>query len=318
MRIGILLPTRRIVMEGAQPRQFDEIIRLARTAESAGLDSVWVGDSLTAKPRLEPLTALAAIAARTERVRLGTAVLLAALRHPVHLAHQAATLDFISGGRLILGAGVGGAFNEAQRGEWKAAGVDARTRASRFEEIIAAVRALTAGEAIASAGRHFDLRGVSIAPRSPQPGGVPFLIAAHRRAGRDAQFSRAARLGAGVISISDYPEEYAEALAAVRNHAERMGRNPDALEPAFYMTINISDDQDAATAEADRFLNLYYGMNMWGDRWGPYGPAELVSARIQAYRRAGADTLIIRFASFGQERQLERFLRDVLGEVISG
>ena len=318
MKMGILLPTRRIVMEGAQPRQFDEIIRLARTAESAGLDSVWVGDSLTAKPRLEPLTALAAIAARTERVRLGTAVLLAALRHPVHLAHQAATLDFISGGRLVLGAGVGGAFNDAQRGEWKAAGVDVRTRASRFEEIIAAVRALTAGETIARAGRHFDLRDVSIAPRSPQPDGVPFLIAAHRRAGRDAQFSRAARLGAGVISISDYPEEYGEALASTRNHAERVGRNPDALEPAFYMTINISDDQDAAAAEADRFLNLYYGMNMWGDRWGPYGPAELVSARIQAYRRAGASTLIIRFASFGQERQLERFLREVLGEVVSG
>ena len=312
MKIGILLPTRRIVMEGAEPRRFDEIIRLARTAESAGLDSVWVGDSLTAKPRLEPLTALTAVAMRTERVRWGTAVLLAALRHPVHLAHQAATLDFISGGRLILGAGVGGAFNAAQRGEWQAAGVDVRTRASRFEEIAAAVRALTAGEEIARAGRHFDLRGVSIAPRSPQPGGVPFLIAAHRRAGLDAQFSRAARLGAGVISISDYPDEYAEALTAVRRHAERMGRNPDALEPAFYMTVNISDDQDAAAAEADRFLNLYYGMNMWGDRWGPYGPAETVAARIQAYQRAGATTLIIRFASFDQETQLARFLRDVL------
>ena len=312
MRIGILLPTRRIVMEGADPRRFDEIIRLARTAESAGLDSVWVGDSLTAKPRLEPLTALTAVAMRTERVRLGTAVLLAALRHPVHLAHQAATLDFISGGRLILGAGVGGAFNAAQRGEWKAAGVDVRTRASRFEEIAAAVRALTAGETIARAGRHFDLRGVSIAPRSPQPGGVPFLIAAHRRAGLDAQFSRAARLGAGVISISDYPEEYEEALTAVRRHAERIGRNPDALEAAFYMTINISNDQNAAAAEADRFLNLYYGMNMWGDRWGPYAPAETVAARIQDYRRAGATTLIIRFASFDQETQLSRFLGEVL------
>ena len=312
MKIGILLPTRRIVMEGADPRQFDEIIRLAQTAESAGLDSVWVGDSLTAKPRLEPLTALAAVSARTERVRLGTAVMLAALRHPVHLAHQAATLDFISGGRLILGAGVGGAFNDAQRGEWKAAGVDARTRASRFEEILAAVRALTAGEPVADAGRHFDLRGVSIAPRSPQARGVPFLVAAHWRAGRDAQFRRAASLGAGVISISDYPDEYAQALAATRRHAQRAGRNPDSMEAAFYMTVNISDDQDEAAAEADRFLNLYYGMNIWGDRWGPYGPAETVAARIRDYQRAGAETAIIRFAAFNQRAQLERFLRDIL------
>ena len=315
MKIGILLPTRRIVMEGADPRGFDEIIRLARSAESAGLDSVWVGDSLTAKPRLEPLTALAAIAARTERVRLGTAVLLAALRHPVHLAQQAATLDFISGGRAILGAGVGGAFNDAQRAEWRAAGVDAKTRASRFEEILAIVRALTAGEAVSFAGRHFDLRDVSIAPRSPQADGTPFLVAAHWRAGREAQFRRAARLGAGVISISDYPDEYAQAAAAVRAHAQSEGRDPDALENAFYMTINISDDQPQAAAEADRFLNLYYGMNMWGDRWGPYGPPAAIAERIQAYRNAGAETVIIRFAAFNQEAQLDRFLRDVLPKV---
>ena len=117
MKFGILLPTRRLVMEGGTPEVFRQVINLAQTAEQAGLDSVWVGDSLTAKPRLEPLTTLTAVASHTERVRLGTAVLLAALRHPVHLAHQAATLDFISGGRLVLGAGVGGAFNEgaAQR-----------------------------------------------------------------------------------------------------------------------------------------------------------------------------------------------------------
>ena len=312
LKIGILLPTRRIVMEGADPRRFDEVVRLAATAESAGLDSVWVGDSLTAKPRLEPLTALAAIAARTERVRLGTAVLLAALRHPVHLAQQAATLDFISGGRVILGAGVGGAFNDAQRAEWEAAGVNAKTRASRFEEILAIVRALSAGETVDFAGRHFELRDVSIAPRSPQPGGVPFLVAAHWRAGRDSQFRRAARLGAGVISISDYPDEYAQAAAAVRAHAESGGRDPDALENAFYMTINIADDQPQAAAEADRFLNLYYGMNMWGDRWGPYGHPETIAARIQAYRDAGAETVIIRFAAFDQEAQLDRLLGEVL------
>ena len=107
MKFGILLPTRRLVMEGGKPEAFGQVINLAQTAEQAGLDSVWVGDSLTAKPRLEPLTTLTAVASHTKRVRLGTAVLLAALRHPVHLAHQAATLDFISGGRLVLGAGVG-------------------------------------------------------------------------------------------------------------------------------------------------------------------------------------------------------------------
>ena len=206
MKFGVLLPTRRLVMEGGDPRRFREIVDLAQSAEEAGLDSVWVGDSLTAKPRLEPLSTLTAIAQHTDRVRLGTAVLLAALRHPVHLAHQAATVDFISGGRLVLGAGVGGAFNDAQRREWKAAGCRFPQAGLPFR----GGRGDSEGTYEGSQRRFrwqgtFDLHNVSIAPASPQAGGVPFLIAAHWRSGRERQFARVARLGAGVISISDYP-----------------------------------------------------------------------------------------------------------------
>ena len=314
MKFGILLPTRRLVMEGGEPRQFQEIIGLAQTAERAGLDSVWVGDSLTAKPRLEPLSTLTAVASHTERVRLGTAVLLPALRHPVHLAHQAATVDFISGGRLILGAGVGGAFNEAQRNEWRDAGVEARTRASRFEEVVEVARRLTSGERVEFEGRHFSLEGVRVAPKSPQEGGVPFLIASHWRAGRDTQFARAARLGSGIISISDYPDEYGKVVDRVEHHARALSRDPAGVEKTFYMTVNLGPDSEEAAAEADRFLKLYYGMNFWGDRWGPYGPSELTVERIRRYREAGAETMIVRFASFSQEGQLGRFLEDVVSE----
>ena len=312
MRFGILLPTRRLVMEGGTPGQFKEIISLAQTTEQAGLDSVWVGDSLTAKPRLEPLSTLTAVAMETERVRLGTAVLLPALRHPVHLAHQAATVDFISGGRLILGAGVGGAFNDAQRSEWSHAGVNVRTRASRFEEVVEVVKRLTSGETLDFDGKHFTLESASIAPKSPQDGGVPFLIASHWRAGRDAQFARAARLGDGIICISDYPDEYEKVVDRVEYHAECLSRDPEELERTFYMTVNLGPDSDEASSEADRFLKLYYGMNFWGDRWGPYGPAELTVERISRYREAGAETMIVRFAAFDQEWQLHRFLEEIV------
>lgn len=301
-------------MEGGEPEAFGQIIDLAQTAERAGLDSVWVGDSLTAKPRLEPLTALTAVASETERVRLGTAVLLAALRHPVHLAHQAATLDFISGGRLVLGAGVGGAFNPAQQQEWLNAGVDSRSRATRFEEVLQVVGKLTTGDPVSYSGKHFELEDVSIAPASPQKGGVPFLVAAHWRSGRERQFERAAQLGSGVISISDYPDEYAKVISRVQYHAEQAGRSPDELERSFYMTVNIGRDADECTLEADRFLNLYYGMNMWGDRWGPYGPSELIAERMRRYEAAGAETMIVRFASFDQERQLSLFLEEIAPE----
>ena len=133
-------------MQGGQPKNIDKILDMAETAEQAGVESVWVGDSLTAKPRLEPLTVLAAVAARTRRVRLGTGVMLGALRHPVLLSHAAATVDLISEGRLVLGMGVGGAFNDAQRQEWKNAGVDPSTRASRFEEVVHLLKRLTSGE----------------------------------------------------------------------------------------------------------------------------------------------------------------------------
>ena len=131
VNIGILLPTRGLLLRGEPPVNADLVLRLARQAEDAGLESVWVGDSLTAKPRLEPLAALAAVAASTERVRLGTAVMLPALRDPTLLAQTMATVDVISGGRLVIAAGAGGAFNAEQRGEWAAAGVDPSRRARR-------------------------------------------------------------------------------------------------------------------------------------------------------------------------------------------
>src|SRR6058998_2357300 len=104
VELGVPLPTREAVMSGRP--ETAPMLAMAERAEAAGFDSVWVGDSLTARPRHEPLTLLAAVAARTKRVRLGTAVLLPALRNPVVLAHVVGTLDRIAEGRTILGAGI--------------------------------------------------------------------------------------------------------------------------------------------------------------------------------------------------------------------
>jgi alkanesulfonate monooxygenase SsuD/methylene tetrahydromethanopterin reductase-like flavin-dependent oxidoreductase (luciferase family) len=312
LKFGLLLPTRGLLMKGPQPRNIEGIFSLAETAEKAGLDSVWVGDSLTAKPRLEPLSVLSAVASRTSRVRLGTAVLLGALRHPVLLAHAAATVDLISEGRLVLGVGVGGAFNDAQQQEWRNAGVDPTRRASRFEEVVRLLKRLTSGETVTFDGHHFSMREVTIAPVSPNTGGVRVLVACHWRAGRDRQFQRAAELGDGYISISDYPDEYARVTERVKHHATSQGREFEDMERVFYMTVNLGPDPEAATAEADGFLKLYYGMNIWGDRWGPFGPSELMIERIRGYEAAGAQTIVVRFASFDQERQLGTFLDEVV------
>ena len=315
-KIGVLLPTRGILLRGDQPDNADRVFRMAERAEEAGLDSVWVGDSLIAKPRLEPLATLGALASRTSRVRLGTAVLLPALRHPVLMAQTMATVDLISGGRLVIGAGVGGAFNDEQRGEWAAAGVDPKRRAGRFEEIVEIAKGLGEGQPHSHEGRHFSLDSVRMLPAATQSEGVPWLLATHYRAGKPAQVDRAARLGDGVIAISDTPEEFAEVIAQVDAKAEEYGRNTTNRENVFYLTVNLEEDEAVAKADSEDWLMRYYGANIWGTRWGPFGGVQRVADRMAEYAGAGADTLVVRFATFDPERQLEVFLERIAPQFV--
>ena len=311
VKLGILLPTRGLLLRGDQPPNIDRLFALAEAVEQAGLDSVWVGDSLMAKPRMEPLSILSALAARTSRVRLGTAVLLPALRHPVLLAQALATADLISGGRLIIGAGVGGAFNDDQKREWIAAGVPAAGRGRRFEEIIKIVQGLGSGRPFDFRGRDFELDSALMRPVPTNPAGIPFLLGTHYRAQSKAQVRRAAQLGAGIISISDTPEEFAQVIQQVSEKAVEIGRDPKSIENTFYMTVNMKPDLQVAEADAVEWLTGYYGSDIWGTRWGPFGGAERVKDRIMEYVEAGAETVIVRFASFEPEKQLDIFLEQV-------
>ena len=135
-------------------------------------------------------------------------------------------------------------------------------------------------------------------------------IGARARA-RESQFRRAARLADGIISISDTPEEYAQVVESVCSQAADLGRDPECLERVMYLTVNMDEDVPRAEAEAEKYLLGYYGANIWGTRWGPFGDPERVKDRISEYPDAGARTVIVRFASFEPERQLDRFLEIV-------
>ena len=285
---------------------------MAKTVENANLDSVWVGDSLFAKPRLEPMTTLAAIASVTQKVRLGTAVLLMSLRHPVLLAQTMATVDLISNGRLLIAAGTGGAFNTEQQQEWKVAGVDQRTRALRLEEMVQILKGLGTGNPFSFNGTHFAFSELTMQPPSVKESGIPILLACHWRseAGR-AQARRASQLADGIISISDTPEEYSALVKDLKCRIIELGRNDDDFEHTMYLTININENQTLAQRDAEEFLLGYYGSNIWGDRWGPFGEYHEVRDKILAYVDAGAKTVIVRFASLDPERQLNRFLTHV-------
>lgn len=311
-RLGIVLPTRGVVLADGDAPDALHIVEMARLAEDAGVDSVWVGDSLFAKPRLEPMAALAAVAIATSRVRLGTSVLLAALRHPALLAQTAATVDLLSEGRLTLAMGVGGAFTESQQNEWVTSGVDRRTRAARMEEMVEVMRLLWSGEPVTFHGEHFDLEAVSLGYRPRQRPGIPILLGTHSGEGRSRQPVRAAKLADGIISISDTPEEFAAVRQRVAEEAMSLGHSPGDMSSVYYMTVNLDPDAERGKEEGVRWVTDYYGLNFWGDRWGPYGDADGVIERIQRFVAAGADEVIVRFASYDQPRQLEIFAERVL------
>lgn len=166
-QFGVYLSTRLAVTAGAD---LELLLKTAEMAEAAGFDSIWVGDSLLARPRPEPLTLLAAIATRTRRVTLGTAVLLSALRHPLTLAHAVATVDQIAGGRLVLGVGAGFNYPATAR-ELDAVGVAFKERVGRTLEAIAIMRKLWNGGAVSFHGKYFRLDQVELQPRPLQPGG---------------------------------------------------------------------------------------------------------------------------------------------------
>jgi alkanesulfonate monooxygenase SsuD/methylene tetrahydromethanopterin reductase-like flavin-dependent oxidoreductase (luciferase family) len=312
MRIGVLIPTRGVVMESLRRPPVETCWTMARLADAGGYDAVWVGDSVVAKPRLEPLTTLAYVAGITERVRLGTAVLLPALRHPVVLAQQIANVDSISRGRVVLGLGVGWSLPSAER-EWAACGADHKRRVRRLEEHVELWRALWRGEPLTRAGEDFALDGHSLGPLPWTDAGPPVLITAGNRGELlPAQFDRFARLGDGIITT--YVD--AEECRLVRERAEealaRRGRPRTAFPLCVYTTVRMDDDPRKAERDTQAFLAAYYGGGVHQRGLMGLGPAPVVIAALRRYAEAGVTDLCLRFIGDDQLDQLERFTREVL------
>jgi alkanesulfonate monooxygenase SsuD/methylene tetrahydromethanopterin reductase-like flavin-dependent oxidoreductase (luciferase family) len=312
MRIGVLIPTRGVVMESARRPPVETCWTMARVADDAGYDAVWVGDSVVAKPRLEPLTTLAYIAGITTRVRLGTAVLLPALRHPVVLAHLIANVDQISRGRVVLGLGVGWSLPSAER-EWAACGMDHKPRARRLEEQIEIWRMLWRGEPVTYRGHDVDLVEHTIGPLPWNEQGPPVLITAGNRGELlPAQFDRFARLGDGIITT--YLD--AKECRLVRERAEEALARRERLLPDFplcvYTTVRLDDDVPTAERVTAEFLATYYGGGVHERGTMGLGPADVVIAALQTYAKAGVTDLCIRFVGNDQLAQLDRFTAEVL------
>jgi alkanesulfonate monooxygenase SsuD/methylene tetrahydromethanopterin reductase-like flavin-dependent oxidoreductase (luciferase family) len=298
-RIGYLLPTREHIMAG-RPEGVP-LLDLAERAERLGFDSVWVGDSLLARPRHEPLTLLAGVAGRVRRVEVGTAVLLPALRNPVLLAHQVATLDQIAEGRLILGIGIARDVPDI-RAEFEAAGVPFEKRVGRMLEGLRLAKALWTGKPVDWDGRWTVKAGV-LGPTPHRPGGPPIWGAGSL----PASLERAGRIFDGWMPNGVDPSQWREQWSEIGRIAGAAGRDPDKLTGAMYLTLSVDDDASRANQSLDAYLERYYGQPAPAlrRRQACYaGPVSGAAQWLTSYAAAGVQHLILRFVG-EQERHME-------------
>ncbi|MCH2511109.1 MAG: LLM class flavin-dependent oxidoreductase [Dehalococcoidia bacterium] len=289
---------------------FASMIDLAETAEGHGFDSVWCGDSVLARPRLEALSTLAAIAGRTQRVKLGTAVFLPALRNPVILANEVANLDIISKGRVILGVGIASKTPSVEK-EFTACGVSFRHRVSIFEECITLMRRLWTEPQVTFNGRHFQLDGISLGLRPVQQGGVPIWMAASA----EKPQRRMLKIGDGWFPNSTSPKAFTEGWQQIEALAKESGDDAGRLHKALYTTLNINEDKAQADKEMKEFIEGYYGMpfeTMSRTQSVFTGNVQDAVNWLKGFIDAGAQTLVIRFGGPDQAGQLELCGKEVL------
>lgn len=295
---GYLLPTRDHAVRGDD--EVRPLVEQARLAEALGFDSVWAGDSPVTRPRADPLAVLAAAAAVTDRVTLGTAVLLPALRHPILLAHQLATVDRIAEGRLV--AGMGGGFPHPNtEAQFAAVRVDYGSRISRLAESVEAMRLLWTSTGVSFQGRHFGFDDVTIAPRPVRPGGPPVWLAGSG----DAALRRVGRLADGWLPYPPSPRTYARELAAIQRP----------VTPALYATVCVDEDVALARKRMRTHVERYYNapLEVVGTIQAMFaGSASETAAWLRGYVTAGAQHVVIRLAADNHVAALEHFADAVL------
>ena len=275
MKIGVAMPAQ---VAGVTRR---DVLGFAERAERHGLDSVWVLDRLVYES-LAPLPLLAAAAAVTERVRIGTSILLGTLWNPMLLAKEVATIQRVSDGRLVLGLALG-----AREADFQAAGVSMKSRRRRFEETVALLRQAAAGRAVDHQGAVFQIRVGAVAlPGTPPPLWLGGFV-------EDA-IRRAVRLGDGFMLGGRGPDYARETVPLVRRLAAEAGRDPARFPIAALVYGCFDADAESAVRVMSDYIQAYYGRLIFDPRKGSIcGGASEGLARFREYAALDVDTLIV-------------------------
>mgnify|MGYP001084931219 CR=1 FL=1 len=251
---------------------------------SGAVDSLWQTDRLVGRtPTLECLTAAAALAGRTRRLKFGMNVLSLAFRDPVLVAKQCATIDVLSEGRLLPAFGIGSPLAP----EWGALHLDTRSRGARTDEALEVIARLWREEKVDFHGRHFRLSGASIAPR-PVQAELPMWIGG----GSEAAIRRTARLGTGWLGGPETPAEAARILAAIRAAAAEAGRTIDEDHYGAGFAFHFGDPDAPAPRRAMEAYRARTGRDPLAHF--AIGDAEAILARIGEYVAVGVSKFVLR------------------------
>src|SRR5262245_20330421 len=321
LRFGIGFPNRGILFGSTSVAEVYELARIAD--ESQVFDSFWVGDSLLSKPRVESVTALAALAAITRRLRIGPACFASfPLRDKITLAIQWASLDVLSGGRTVLVTCIGA--GEGWSGDWatefKAFGATREERVARMVEGIDVLRRLWSEPKVSYRGRFTRFDDVQVCPK-PLQNPYPIWIANNVRGESDSDrvqkaLQRVARVADGWQTAVIHPAELSRRLASLHGYLKQEGKDPVRFETSMYYNVNLNPDATAAREETLAFLRKYYLIENYPepalDAWSAWGSPEAVIERLEGYVEAGLQTFIIRFPSRRMREQLDQFMDKVL------
>ncbi len=300
MKIGIASP--HIFPDGKVDMEF--VGRFVRRAEALGYSSLWTQERVTGRPNvLHPTTFLAYIAGQTSKARLGVSVLVLPRHNPIHLAKLMADIDQMSGGRLILGVGLG---NNAE--ELPMYGVSSQHRVSRFTEQVEVLRALWTQTPANYSGAFYNLDGVNIEPKPAQKPHPPIWFGANV----DQALKRAVRIadgwmGAGSSVLDDFPRK----VELVKSLLAEADRDPATFPISKRLYLAVDDDEARAYRRLREWYGYYYGNADNADRAAVWGSASKIQELLEEWSEMGVDEVLLN-PVFDLEEHAER-LAEITG-----
>ena len=283
----------------------ENVVHFATSCEAMGCHSMWTIDRV-AYDNLEPLTILAAAAGATQKIRLGTSVLLGNLRHASHVAKIVSTLDFISNGRVTLGLGFG-----SRESDYKAVEIPFEHRGSRAVEQVQLMKRLWTEDSVTFKGKFYNVENLSLGPKPIQKPHPPIWTGGSAEVALKRAGTWADGFICGSSAIPDFPSTWEK----IAGYARANGRDPNKISKAGLTFMAIHDDQNKAVKAVEDYAMRYYG-RLRADvaNTSLVGSPAAVTQRIGAFLARGLDTLIIGVAD-PDPRQLDLFGEKVLPQI---